>query len=147
MSLESKLAIQEVIAQYSYTYDAKDAEAFSKLFTEDAVWELYMFGSTEPQVRLNSRQAIRDWAAHNYRGRTASVNSRHHQSGTLFDELTDGNARTRTMVLITHQNATDITPRPTLSGVYYDLWRKTAGGWKLARRMLYHDQSTPYNAS
>jgi myo-inositol-1-phosphate synthase len=32
---------QEVIAQYSYTYDAQDAEGFAALFTEDAVWELF----------------------------------------------------------------------------------------------------------
>jgi len=37
VSLEDKLAIQEVIAQYSYTYDAQDAEGFAALFTEDAM--------------------------------------------------------------------------------------------------------------
>ena len=31
MSLEDKLAIQEVIAQYSYTYDTQDAEGFAAL--------------------------------------------------------------------------------------------------------------------
>jgi len=29
MSLEDKVAIQEVIAQYSYAYDAQDAEGFA----------------------------------------------------------------------------------------------------------------------
>ena len=37
MSLEDKLAIHEVIAQYSYTWDDKNAEGFAQLFTEDAV--------------------------------------------------------------------------------------------------------------
>ena len=58
MSLEDKLAIQEVIAQYSYTYDAQDAEGFAALFTEDAVWELFAAGSTRPTIRLESRAAI-----------------------------------------------------------------------------------------
>jgi hypothetical protein len=59
MCLEDKLAIQEVIAQYSYTYDAQDAEGFAALFTEDAVWELFAAGSTRPAIRLESRAATR----------------------------------------------------------------------------------------
>jgi hypothetical protein len=58
MSLEDKLTIQEAIAQYSYTYDAQDAEGFAALFTEDAVWELFAAGATHPTIRLESRAAI-----------------------------------------------------------------------------------------
>ena len=50
MSIEDKLAIQEVIAQYSYTYDAQDAEGFADMFTEDAVWELVAAGAAHPLV-------------------------------------------------------------------------------------------------
>ena len=39
MSLEDKLAIQEVIAQYLYTFDSKDAEGCANLFTDDAVMD------------------------------------------------------------------------------------------------------------
>jgi hypothetical protein len=38
MSIEDKLALQEVIAQYSYTYDSQDAEGFAQLFVEDGVF-------------------------------------------------------------------------------------------------------------
>src|SRR5215471_10685119 len=62
VSLEDKLAIQEVIAQYSYTYDAQDAEGFAALFTDDAVWELFAAGATHPAIRLQSRAAIHAWA-------------------------------------------------------------------------------------
>ena len=37
MSLEDKFAIHEVIARYSYTWDAKDPDGFVLLFTEDGV--------------------------------------------------------------------------------------------------------------
>ncbi len=147
MSIEDRLAILEVIARYSYAYDARDAEGFAQLFTDDAVWEMFVSGATEPQVRLESRGAIRHWAEQNYQGRIAGVYSRHYQSGVLFDELTAETARTRTMVLVTHQNATDTAPRPTLSGVYDDQWHKTQDGWRLVCRTLRHDQSTPYHAS
>ncbi len=32
MNLEDKLAIQEIIAQYAYTWDDKNAEGFAQLF-------------------------------------------------------------------------------------------------------------------
>ena len=50
MSLEDKLSIEEVITQYSYTYDTKDAEGFAALFTEDAVWESFASGAPMPRV-------------------------------------------------------------------------------------------------
>jgi hypothetical protein len=56
MSLTDKLAIQEVIALYSYAYDAQDAEGFAALFTEDAVWELLAAGSTHPAIRWSHEQ-------------------------------------------------------------------------------------------
>ena len=98
MSIEDKLAIQEIIAQYSYTYDGKDAEGFTGRFT-----------------------------------------SRHYQSGLLFDELTSDSALTRTMVLVTHQGVAEATPRPIISGVYHDQWRKTHTGWRLAHRAAHVD--------
>ena len=142
VSLEDKLAIQEVIAQYSYTYDATDAEGFAKLFTEDAVWELFASGATRPEIRLESRTAIRAWAARRLQERLGRFTSRHYQAGTLFDELTSESARTRTMVLVTHQGVTEAAPRPTASGVYHDQWCKTPEGWRFAHRILRRDNSS-----
>ena len=144
MRLEDKLAIQEVVAQYSYAYDTTDAEGFAALFTEDAVWELFAAGATQPEVRLESRAAIREWAAQRLHRRIRRFSSRHYQSGMLFDTLTAEAAWTRTMVLITHQGISEATPRPVLSGVYYDQWRKTPEGWRLAHRILRHDGNAPY---
>jgi ketosteroid isomerase-like protein len=143
MSLKDRLAIQEVIAQYSYTYDAQDAEGFAALFTEDAVWERFALDATRPETRLASRAAIRDWAAQRLRERHGQFTSRHYQSGILFDELTCNTARTRTMVLITHHGVTEAAPHPTDSGVYHDQWRKTPEGWRLAHRILRRDKSAP----
>jgi uncharacterized protein (TIGR02246 family) len=139
VSLEDKLAIQEVIAQYAYTYDAQDAEGFAALFTEDAVWELFVPDATQPEIHLASREAIRVWAAQRLHERRGQFTSRHYQSGILFDTLTSTSATTRTMVLVTHQGATEAAPRPTASGVYHDQWRKTPEGWRFAHRRLYRD--------
>ena len=139
MSLEDKLAIQEVIAQYSYTYDAQDAEGFAALFTDDAVWELFAAGATHPAIRLQSRAAIHAWAKQRLHERHGRFISRHHQSSVLFETLTPESAQTRTMVLVTHQDVTEAAPRLTASGVYHDQWCKTPEGWRLVHRRLDHD--------
>jgi ketosteroid isomerase-like protein len=142
VNLEDKLAIQEVVAQYSYTYDGQDAEGFAALFTEDAVWELFAAGATRPEIRLASRASIRAWAAQRLQERRGQFTSRHFQSGMLFDELTSESARTRTMVLVTHQGVTEAAPRPMASGVYHDQWRKTPEGWRFTHRILHRDNGS-----
>lgn len=139
MSIEDKLAIQEIIAQYSYTYDSQDTEGFAQLFAEDGVFEVFVPDKTTASVRLQSRTAIRVWAAQRLQARRGQFTSRHYQSGTLFDTLTADVARTRTMVLVTHQGVADAAPRPTLSGVYRDHWRKTPTGWRIVHRAAYVD--------
>ena len=139
MSIEDKLAIQEIIAQYSYTYDGKNAEGFAQLFVEDGVFEVFVPGKTTASVRLQSRTEILEWATQRLRERTGRFTSRHYQSGLLFDELTADSALTRTMVLVTHQGVAEAAPRPTISGVYHDQWRKTHTGWRLAHRAAHVD--------
>ncbi len=141
MAYEDRLAIQDVVAQYAYTYDAQDAEGFAALFTEDAVWEAFASGAAAPEIRLESRAAIHTWIARRLHKRIGIFTSRHYQSGLLFESLAAETARTRTMVLVTHQSVTEAAPRPTLSGVYYDQWRKTPEGWRLTHRVLCYDAS------
>src|SRR5690242_6123597 len=109
MNVEDKLAIQDVIAQYSYAYDAKDAEAFAQLFVEDGIFEVIVPGESSPRVRLLSRAAIRDWAAQRHQFNAGSQ-ARHYQSGLLFDELTAETASSRVMLLLTRQGALDAAP-------------------------------------
>jgi uncharacterized protein (TIGR02246 family) len=139
MSIEDRLAIHEIIARYSHTYDAQDAEGFAELFVEDGVFEIFVSGKSGPTVRLQSRTEIREWASRRLKARSGRFSSRHHQSGILFDELTSDSARTRTVVLVTHQGVADVAPRPVVSGVYHDRWRRTPTGWRLAHRSAHVD--------
>jgi hypothetical protein len=131
MSLEDKLAIQEVIARFSYAWDAKDAEDFAQLLSDDAVLEIFTSGDTSPQLHLASRAAICRWAVQNHSERLRGIQTRQHQSGLLFDEITAETARTRTMVLVTHQGATEAVPRLHRSGMYHMQWRKLPEGWRI----------------
>jgi uncharacterized protein (TIGR02246 family) len=140
MSLEDKLAIHEMIAQYSYAYDSKDADGFAQVFVENGVFEIFVPGKTMPVVRLQSRQAIRAWAAQRLQARLGRFTSRHHQAGILVDVLTTEEARVRVMLLVTRQEATETPPSVHLTGVYHDVWRKTPEGWRLAHRAAYADR-------
>ena len=146
MSLVDKLAILDVIARYSYTYDGRDADGFTQLFTDDGVFEVIPSGSSQPELRLTSRVAMHAWVVQRHQQVVKGIQDRHFQSGTVFDVLTPEHAQTRTMVLITHQGAHDPTPRPVLSGVYHDHWHKTQCGWQFTQRTLRHDHHTPYLA-
>jgi uncharacterized protein (TIGR02246 family) len=139
MSLEDKLAIHEMIAQYAYAYDSQDADGFAQVFVEHGVFEIFVPGKTMPAVRLQSRQAIREWATQRLQARLGRFTSRHFQAGILFDALTEEEARVRVMVLVTRQAATEMPPSVHLTGVYHDRWRKTPEGWRLAHRAAYAD--------
>jgi hypothetical protein len=139
MNLEDKISIHEVIAQYSYTWDAQNVDEFVRLFTENAVWELVSVGETQPQVRLESRLAIRAWTLKNFQERLVGVTTRHHQTGIVFEALSTDAARTRNMVVVTHQGTADVVPRISHTGVYDDQWRKTEAGWQIAHRTFRPD--------
>jgi SnoaL-like protein len=112
---------------------------------DDGVFEIFVPGKTEAAVRLQSRAAIREWAARRLRERGGQVTSRHYQSGILFDALTTDAASTRTMVLVIHQEVSGAGPRPTVSGVYHDEWRKTPAGWRLAHRAAHIDRDPGFS--
>lgn len=145
MSAEDKLAIQEIVARYSHAYDGEDANGFAQLFVEDGVFEIFVPGETTASVRLRSRAKIREWAAQRLQERDGRFTSRHYQSGIVFDELTSDSARTRTMVLVTHQGVAEAAPRPTVSGVYHDQWRKTRTGWRLVHRAAHVDRDPGFS--
>jgi len=147
MSLEDKLAIQEMIAQYSYTYDSKDAEGCANPFTEDAVMEFFGPGATQPNLRFESRVSIRDeYVLRQSQRRPAGRAVRHYQTGTVFDELTADTAQTRTIMLVTLRDATEEAPHLRWSGVCHDQWRKTSEGWRIVRR-TYHGDGPSYRST
>ncbi len=134
--VEDMLAIQQVIAQYSYTFDSRDAAGWVDLFTEDAVWESYRGFEKTPTNRLEGRAAMRTWADGMMVRRAEGSLNYHHQSGILFDELTATTARTRAMAIITAQDSADQPVRINRSGIYRTQWVKTPQGWRIKHCML-----------
>ena len=143
MNVDDRLAILDMIARYSYAWDGQDADAYAALLTTDGVFEVFAAAREEPVIRNEGRDAIHAWARAIHSGedlgrrpRTPGEQTRHNQSGTVFDELGADAARTRTMLLSTVQAPDDPAPHPSTTGVYRDEWRRTPEGWRIARRSL-----------
>ena len=134
---EDRIEILELIADYAYRWDSKDADGVSCLYTEDAIHESYVDGETAPRFRAQSRLELRSVAVESFAGRLVGVQTRHHQSNTIFTEVRADSARTKTMFLTTHQRAEEPAPRLIFSGVFEDMFVKTADGWRFARRVVY----------
>ncbi|MYA19076.1 MAG: nuclear transport factor 2 family protein [Chloroflexi bacterium] len=145
MSVDDRLAILDRIAHYSYAWDGRDSDAYAALFTEDGVFEVYT-GGDEPVIHNEGRAAIHAWARSIHTGEDPGLRrhppgeqTRHNQSGTVFDELGGDHARTRSMLLSARQGPGDAIPVPSTTGVYSDEWRRTREGWRIARRTLRMD--------
>ena len=55
-------AILELVAEYSFRWDAAEAEEFSLLFTEDAECNFYLNGESDPSSELRGRDSMREAA-------------------------------------------------------------------------------------
>lgn len=139
MSIADRLAILDAIARYSHTFDNREVDAFAQIFTEDGIFEFIAADASEPELSLPSRADIHAWVTGWYADLDPAIQSRHHQSGTMFLTLTPDRAESATMLLTTAQRLGDAAPHVKMTGVYHDTWRKTADGWKLARRRLRYD--------
>jgi uncharacterized protein (TIGR02246 family) len=142
-NVSNRLAIAEMLAQYSYRWDSKDSQAFAELFTENGSMERWLNGAPVAGSRVEGRQAIFDYAKQSHEGRLADRQTRHHFSGLVFLELSNDSAVTENMALITHQTATDPAAVIRSSGIYRNSWKKTADGWRIQHRILFTDSFQP----
>ena len=142
--IADRMEIAEVIAKYSYAADFSDPDAFAALFVEDGIFEFYIRDAKEPFERRVSREVIRaKQESRKESKRISGIKTGHHQSGLIFIELTADTARTQTMLVHTVQGADETAPKITSSGVYYDSWRKTSEGWRIAQRVIRLDGPLP----
>jgi len=136
---EDRLAIAEMLAQYSYRWDSKDSSGFADLFTFDAVMERWREGTLVENSRVVGKEAIHQYAKRSHEGRLADRQTRHHFSGLVFLELTSQTAVTENMALITHQTAEAQAAFIASSGIYRNSWQKTPNGWRISKRILFTD--------
>ena len=98
-----KYSKSKTIYQYSYTWDSKNADKLSELFTENAVWEWFPSGAEKPKVSFANRNEFKEFASERFKTNLADRQTRPYQTNTVFLETTKNFARTQTMILLVHK--------------------------------------------
>jgi 3-phenylpropionate/cinnamic acid dioxygenase small subunit len=140
VSAEDHRQILDLIFASSYTYDGKDIEGYLALFTKDCVLEIFPIGATKPTLSAANRNELSDVVAKRFAMlREKEIQSRHYQTNTLLTLRADGQVAGTTMLNLMWQVAGE-KPYTVTTGIYRDLFVKTEGGWRFAKRTLLMDQ-------
>ncbi len=151
-TVADKLAIQELLGQYSFTYDAGDLESWFNLWTDDGSFEVYMPSRSKPILGASGKEELIDviTAARAEGGFPAELCGFHLQSVTAHDELSPTSARLRTMVHATVQTCDDdgtgevdgntwferVNSELLFGGIYHSELAKIEDRWFFRRRVF-----------
>jgi hypothetical protein len=136
LSDADRFAIHELIAQYSFRWDAAEADEFAQLFTDDAECYFYLNGETEPSTALQGRESMRE-AAKVRAGYFKEIGliTKHLMPNSVISEIDIETANVRTQALITWQMlAKKPLPQSVQAGYYESVVVRTPDGWKFKRR-------------
>ena len=130
LSQDDRQAILDLISRYSHTYDSKDADGYVALFADDAV----MVGLSGEEL---TRQELLAWARDRHASfRDQGIQSRHYQTNTLLEPMSDGSVSGETVMAVAWQRRDEPTPTLVHTGTYGDRFVKTDAGWRFKRREI-----------
>ena len=130
---EDRIAIRELIDQYTYCADTRDAQGQMALFTADTNFEVFMDSksSTRTQV-INNRQDLFP-VFNNLNTYLATM----HFNGQNTIKLDGDKASGVTYCRAYHLNIQDGVQKLMIAGIrYYDIMVKQDGKWLFAERKL-----------
>jgi uncharacterized protein (TIGR02246 family) len=129
--------IQNLVARLAQLADDGDLADYLDLYTEDAVWEFP--GNPALGIPANSRHGRDDIGAsatqRRAEGRQGPGSATRHVVQTIAVDITSPDEATGIVYWIFYAD-TAKAPRLTSMGRYDDAYRRTATGWKLARRRI-----------
>jgi ketosteroid isomerase-like protein len=138
LTVEDRLEIAEVIARFAHYSDYGDWQALRTVFTDDVV--------TEPQgvpVVFRGVDAQIDHARHSAE---QSGGKNRHYYYNLFIEVEEGEVIARYMFSNVNAGQEVFAAKAVTSGRMRDIVVKTAGGWKISRRVVEFDQTVFFDA-
>ena len=133
ISIQDRQQIHELISRYGHTWDGKDSEAWSALFTDDAIKRNFAAGKLTSETLTNMERLARAQERHAMFAQNGTQ-TRHFQTNTLLASRTDGSVTGETVFWVSWQRNGEEAPRLVHTGVYLDEFVETASGWKFARR-------------
>ena len=130
---EDRVAIRELIDQYAYCADTRDAQGQMALFTADTNFEVFMDGkSSTPTQVINNRQDLFP-VFDNLNSYFATM----HFNGQCSIKLNGDQASGITYCRAYHMNMQDGVQKLMIAGIrYYDIMVKQDGKWLFAERKL-----------
>jgi uncharacterized protein (TIGR02246 family) len=132
---QDRALIQDLIHQYSYAYDAQDAEAFLDLFTADCLFEAYANEGAKVVFKLTGREQVAKAIATRFAAyRQSGVQTRHFATNTILSRVADGKVEATSMFVLMLQPPKTDAPQPSEMGYYKDTIVKTDKGWRFAKR-------------
>ena len=136
---EDRIAIQDVITRYAFSYSNADIEGFGAIFADDASFELYWSGALGS--RLDGKKAITDWAADVFRLMPIT----RHARMWLSLPLVDGDRERATAS--TFFNNLSCHGDSLATGVLKMTFRRAKSGWLVASLQALIDGSREESAA
>jgi hypothetical protein len=129
-TIEDKMAIKNVVDEFSELADTKEIDKQVLLFTEDGVVES---GSGDSKMTLSGRKQLFDA----FSGYLANFSIVYHQNGQqTIDELTENTAKATSycrVILVGNQNGKQM--KTTMYVIYKDEFVKQNGKWLIKKRI------------
>ena len=131
--LEDRIAIRELIDQYTYCADTRDAQGQMALFTADTNFEVFMDNKLDtPTQVINNRQDLFP-VFDNLNTYLATM----HFNGQSTIKLDGDRASGVTYCRAYHLNVQEGVQKLMIAGIrYYDIMVKEEGKWLFAERKL-----------
>jgi len=146
--ISDKIEITEHISKFSHTRDELDMEGTLNLFTNDATIK-WIDGNGKEEFFWKGREGLRE-GFNGYFDKAKNMkipfkengfDTRHIQSNTIFLDLTQNTAKTKTAILVTWVYNSKKTgrknkPKTIYQGYYEDEFIKIDGAWKIKNRKV-----------
>ena len=135
-TMQDRIAIQDLISNYAYCADNREAQKQAELFSPDAIVNVYMGKDDKPAQTLRGREALQ----RGFETLKQYEATMHFNGQNTITTLTDDTA-TGIAYCIAHHVKADSTKRTLMIMAirYHDKYVKQNGHWYFAQRDLLID--------
>tara|TARA_Y100000589_G_scaffold314213_1_gene336430 strand:- start:431 stop:820 length:390 start_codon:yes stop_codon:yes gene_type:complete len=127
-----------LVSRYGHTWDNKNPEECTKLFTEESDW-LYFLGG-ELKKSIHTRNGRLNFAKEKLNlFIKQGIQIRHLQLNTILYLYENDSIHGEAIFLVSWQTARESAPALVHTGVYRDIFVRTPAGWKFSRREVHVD--------
>lgn len=137
LTVEDKIAIQELIARFAHCSDYADWAGLEKLYAPDV--------TTEMEGLAISYSGIAEQIKHAKESDRQAGGKNRHYNFNLYIEEEKGEVFANYFFMNVNAGSAPMAAQIVVSGRMKDTVVKTADGWKIARRFVRFDQSFELN--